>query len=208
MHFAAVEEGRGAAEDEIHVPCHVAIREVVPSAIQQQRVLPAQQPAAAKFAAIAIHPQRHGLPDRTRGVRDRDIFPLHAIAIDLHGRRAKRAQRPAIGSRLLRMQIERDHRLRGILSMHPDMPALALHIHPLAVGAGLHEDVPPRRGGIGAHRRGADRLLDRAKIARTVRRHNGVRRRRARECAAREQHGESFHRLASGSRNQRAAQRG
>ena len=56
--MTALEEGCGASENKIHVPFYIAVFEVLPPVIQQDRVLPPQKPAMAEYRAIAVDANR------------------------------------------------------------------------------------------------------------------------------------------------------
>ena len=82
--MAAIEVTRGRAENEVDAALDVAVREVMAPAIDQDRVLPSEEAAAAEFQPVAVSAQREGLRDggtfraRTRFagiVGDGEVFP-------------------------------------------------------------------------------------------------------------------------------------
>ena len=62
------------AKNEIDVPADVTIFEILPAAIEQNRVLPADKTAVAKRGAVAIDPDRERLADGPGGVFKRQVL--------------------------------------------------------------------------------------------------------------------------------------
>src|SRR3954465_14786449 len=79
----------GGAEDEIGGAGDVAILEEMPTAIAQDRVLPAEEVAIAKRRPIAIDANRQRLPDPAGGVFERQVFAGEIVGIDVNRRRAE-----------------------------------------------------------------------------------------------------------------------
>ena len=144
------------------------------AAIEKNGVLPAEKTAVAKREPIAVGSECERLTDRPGMVRDRDVFPEHAVAVDLHCGSAKCADGFAVGPGEIRVEVERDDRVCGAFAEHMDIAAFALDVDAFGIGAGFHENYPARRGRIGAHGRDADRLLKRGELTRTVERDDSV----------------------------------
>src|SRR5688572_24841064 len=104
----AIEKSGGAAEDEVDVALNVAVLEKMPAAINENGVLPAEEPAAAEDETVSIRAQRERLANGASMIRECDVFPKHAIPIDLDGRRAKRADDLSIRPGQIRVQIVGD----------------------------------------------------------------------------------------------------
>src|SRR5687768_9686156 len=60
---AALEEGGRRAEDEVHVAGDVAVLEVLTPAVEEDRVLPAEEAAVAEDGAVAVDADGERLPD-------------------------------------------------------------------------------------------------------------------------------------------------
>jgi hypothetical protein len=63
------------------------------------------------------------------------------------------------------VEIIGDDRGRRVFAKDVDVAAFALDVDAFGVCAGFHEDDPAWRGGVGAHRRGADRFLQRGELS-------------------------------------------
>jgi hypothetical protein len=90
-----------ASENEIDVAGDVTTFKVMPTAIGEDGVLPAQEPTVAKGNSIAINPNRERLANRTRRIFKGDIFGAKIVCIDKGRGRAKGANRFAVGPGIL-----------------------------------------------------------------------------------------------------------
>src|SRR5260370_39425909 len=91
MYVAALEEARGRAENEIHVARDVAVLEIVPATIRQDRVLPAKEAAVAERRAVAVQSDGQGLALGAGAVFEGDIFGGEIVCVNDRRRRAKSA---------------------------------------------------------------------------------------------------------------------
>src|SRR5436309_3285150 len=92
------------------------ILKILPPAIQEKRVLPAQKTAVAKRDAVAIHANRKRLADRAGGIFERHILRRKIIGIDGRGRCLERANRcGAFDVRDTGVEIESKNRVGGII---------------------------------------------------------------------------------------------
>ena len=170
---AALEEGRGPAEDEVDAPRDEAVLEVLPAAVEQDRVLPPHEPAAAEGGAVAVHAHGERLPPLgPRGVLEGQVLRREVVRVDLRGRRAEGADGSSVGPREEGVEVVRDDRPLGVLSHQGEEALLPLDVEALAVGSRLDVDDPgplaTRRGS------GEDGRLERLELAGAVRGHHGV----------------------------------
>src|SRR4029079_8630240 len=183
-------EPRGcAAEDEVDVPGDQRVLEVLPAAIEKDRVLPAEEPAVAEHHAIAVDAQRERLPVGSGGVLEGQVLGGEIVGVDDRRRRPERAHWLAVGTGIAGLQSVGQDRRRRIVPDEHHEPLFALDVEQLVVGAGPDgDDPPPRRGGL--LRRGVDRLLDASILTAAISGHDRVnRRRRLTERRGRDEHG-------------------
>ncbi len=178
---AALEEGRGPAEDEVHGSRDEAVLEAVPAAVEQYGVLPPDEAAAAEGGAVAVHAHGEGLPPLgPRGVLEGQRLRREVVRADLGGRRAESADGLPVGPREEGVEVVRDDRPLRVFADEGEEPLLPLDVEALAVGAGLDVDDPgPVAGRRGS---GEDGGLERLELARAVRGHHGVGVRRPGRC--------------------------
>ncbi len=117
------------AEYEIHVAADVAILKILPAAVQQNGVLPAQKPAVAKRRAVPVHANRQRLPDRAGRILDRDVFRCKIVRVNQRRRGAERADGLAIEIGESGVQIVGDDRRGRIFANEPEEPLLALDVN-------------------------------------------------------------------------------
>src|SRR5947209_13297737 len=175
VYVAALEEGGCAAEDEVHVARDVAVLEVLPPAVEQNRVLPAEEAAVAERDAVAVNAQGERLPDGAGGVLEGEVLGGEVVGVNVGRGRAERADGQARRPREVRVQVEGENRPRRVLADETDEVLLALHVDQLFVCARLDADDGGAVGG-GRLRHGVDRLLHGLVLARAVRRDDQRRR--------------------------------
>jgi hypothetical protein len=156
------------------VPLDVAVGEILPAAVDEDGVLPAEEAAVAEHDAVRVDAEGERLADGAGAVGDGQVLPDHAVAVDLHRRGAERADGLAVRPGHGGVQVVGDDGLRRVLARDEQVAALALHVDALEVGAGLDQDDPARIGGAGAHGRGADGLLHGGVVPGAVERDDGV----------------------------------
>ncbi len=61
MNHAVFKDRRRSAEDEIDVTLDVAVFEIMTTAVNKQRVLPAEEATIPKRSAVCVYKQRHCL---------------------------------------------------------------------------------------------------------------------------------------------------
>src|SRR5262245_52033501 len=103
--MATLEVRGSATEDEVDMARDEGVLEVLPTAIEEDRVLPAQEPAVAEHHAIAVDAQREGLTDRSRGVLERQVLGREVVRVDDRRRRAERPDRLAVDARQVRVKV-------------------------------------------------------------------------------------------------------
>ena len=74
MDVAFFEPGRRGAKNKIDVPADVTIFEILPAAIEQDRVLPAEKTAVAERGVVAIDADGERLADGSGGVFKRQVL--------------------------------------------------------------------------------------------------------------------------------------
>ena len=83
VYVATLEEGRCAAEDEINVPCDVAVFKILSSAIQKNRVLPAEETTVTKYDAITVNANGERLTNRASRIFKGDVLGGEVVSINL-----------------------------------------------------------------------------------------------------------------------------
>src|SRR5437867_12250125 len=111
MYMTIFEEGRRRAKDKIDVAGDVTVLEILPSAVYQDRVLPAEEATVAKHDAIAFDPNRQRLAHRAGHVLKGDVFNGEIVRVDEGRRSAKCADRLSVGANHVRVEIVREHSL-------------------------------------------------------------------------------------------------
>ena len=170
---AAVEEGGGAAEDEVDVAGDEAALEVLPAAVEEHGVLPADEPAVAEGGPVAVDADRQRLAHRAGRVLEGQALGGEVVGVDLGRGGAERPDRLAVGARHVGVEVERDDRLLRVLADEGQEALLALDVEALPVGARPDVDDPGASGAAGG--RGRDRVLEGVELAAAVRGHDGVR---------------------------------
>src|SRR5947199_47660 len=97
MDLTFLKPGRGRAENKIHMAADVAAFEILPSAVDEDGVLPAEETAVAETGAVAIHPDGEGLADGAGGIFKGEIFRGKIIRINRGRRRLEGADGFALG---------------------------------------------------------------------------------------------------------------
>ena len=145
---AAVEGGGGPAEKEIGRSGDRTVFDGVTAAVDEERVLIAEQTAAAKNGAVAVDADREGLAlRRAGGVGEGEILQREVVGVEAHGGRTEGGGRFPVGSGIVVAELEgQDRFLRG-LTDERDEAFLPLDVHNLAIRAGLDEEGPTARAG-------------------------------------------------------------
>src|SRR5215831_6838687 len=176
MNVASLEEGRRRTKNEVHMPSDQRILEVVTAAVEQNRVLPAQEAAITEDGTIAVYTQCQSLTHGACAVLKRDVFGGEIVCVNENRRGAKRADRSPIRADHVRVEVIRNDSPDGIFSNERDEPLLALYIHHLAIDTCLYKDQPTMTL-TGCLRYGVDGLLNCFVVAGPIGRDNSVRRR-------------------------------
>ncbi len=113
------------------------------TAVEQDRVLPADESAIAKDDAVAVDTNRERLADRPSRILERQILDREVVGVDIHRRRAERADRQTVGPRIRGLQAVCDDRPSGILAHEGDKSLFTLDVYEFVVHAGLDCDDPP-----------------------------------------------------------------
>ncbi len=157
---------RSRAKNEVHMPFDITIVEILTPAINQNRVLPAEETAVAERGAVTIHANRQGLPDRPGGVGKRDVFRRKIVGVNRRGRRFERAERFAIQIGHGSIQAEGEDGVGGIIANEAKVCFLTLHIHQLVIHAGFDMNDDRVDGAAGRYRH--DGRLDAFELAGTI----------------------------------------
>jgi hypothetical protein len=128
MNVTTLEPRRGCAEDEIDMTCDIAIFEILPAAIQKDRVLPAQKPAATEAHTIAVHSDSQSLSHRPGRVFESEIFKADIVGIDHGRRRPKGADRLLIRTNHIRVQVVSQNRFRRVFPHQSKEPLFMLDV--------------------------------------------------------------------------------
>src|SRR5262249_39502719 len=104
--MAFLEERGGGAKDEIDMPADVAPLEVLPTALDKNSILPAEESAVAEHGEGSVDARRERLTLRTGGILEGDVLGREVVRIDHRGRRAERADGFAVESLEPGVQIE------------------------------------------------------------------------------------------------------
>ena len=116
MNFAFFKPRRCSAEDEIRLAGDVTIFKILPPAIEQNCILPAEETAVAERGAVAVHADGERLADRCAGILERDVFRREIVRINCCRRRLERADGAALGVGDAGVKIEREDGVRRILA--------------------------------------------------------------------------------------------
>ena len=163
MNMAVFKPGGGRAKNEIHMAFNIAIVEELASAIEEDRILPAEKTAMPERVMVAIHPNGQGLSDGTGGVLEGDVFRGKMVGVNSGGGGFKGAEGFAIHVGHAGIQIEGDNGFDRIITDEMEEGLLTLHIEQLAIDAGF--DVNDDRVGSGAGGHGHDGILYACELA-------------------------------------------
>ena len=131
--------GRGA-KDKIDVPGDVAILEILPAAIDQNRVLPAEKAAVAKDDAIALDANSQRLPYRAGRILKGEVLNREVVRVDESRRRTESADGLAIRADHVRVQVVGENRLLRIFTDQMHEPLFVLHVDEFFVDSRLDVD--------------------------------------------------------------------
>lgn len=168
MDMTIFKERRGAAKNKIDVALNVTVFKILPAAIDEDRVLPAEKTTVAKYNAIGIHANGQCLSDRARRIFERDVLRREIFRVDHCGRRAKCANRFVVQSLQICIQVKREEGGFRIFANEMEETFLALNVNQFLIGAGLdvNENLIVRRAHWNSHDRGLNRFERRAAIGR------------------------------------------
>jgi len=158
MEAAVLEPRCARPKNEIHMARNVAILVIMAPAIVKYCVLPAQETAMAKRHAVAIDARGEGLSFRPGAIFERDVLGHEIVGVDPGGRRAKRADGPAVGAGEAGEQIETQNGRARVVAQQMKEAFLALDVDQFPIRSRFDMD----DGGMGgaAERRVADGRLD------------------------------------------------
>ena len=166
--MAFLEPRRRRAKNEIDMAANKTVLKILPAAIEQDRVLPAEKTAVAKRGLVAIDTNGQRLADGPSGILKRNVFGCEIIRIDRRGWRLERADGFAFGIGDAGVKIEGENRVRGIgiLTDKAEEGFLTLHVNEFFVDA--RRDVNDHRiiPTAGWHRH--DRRLHRLEFLATI----------------------------------------
>ena len=164
--MAFLEPRRRRAENEIHVTGNVTIFKILPAAVQQNRVLPAQKAAVAEHRAVAVHAHGQRLSDRARGIFKRDIFRREIVRVNCRRGRVKSADGFAVRTFDVGVEVASENCLFRVFADEMEKAFLALDINQFLVSARF--EVDDHRIGPGAGRHGHDGGLHIGELAAAV----------------------------------------
>lgn len=171
MNMAMLEPRGRSAEDEVGCALDVAVFEILPPAVEKDRVLVPEKAAIAENRAIAMDRERECLPHGACVVRNCQVLDGKIISIEIERRRPKGSDGEPIRTRYAGVEIKDKDRGLGVFTDQAHIALLPLHINSLAIDPGLH--VNGRRVICFTHRDLRHRGLDRREISTTVLRHDG-----------------------------------
>ena len=166
MDLALLEPRGRRAKNKIHMALDVAILEILPAAVDENRVLPAEEPAIAERRAVAVHADGERLTDWPGRIRECDVLRREIIRINRRRRCLEGADGFAFRVRDAREEIVRQNGVRRALADELEVTFLALNVDEFLVSAGRNVD---DHGGFPrAHRHGHDGRLHGRERRRTV----------------------------------------
>ena len=136
VNTAVLKPSRGRTKNEIHMAHNVTVVKILAPAIEQDRVLPAEEPTVAEHRPVPVHAEGEGLPDRAGGILKREIFGGEIIRIDRGGRGLERANGAALGIGDAGVQVKRQHGVGGVVADQLEKSFFALEIDEFAIDAG------------------------------------------------------------------------
>src|SRR5262249_44079517 len=129
------------AENEIDVAGNITIFEVLPSAVHQYRVLPAEKTAFSKNHPVAIDADGQGLPYRTGRVLESDVLGGEVVGINNSWRGAEGSARFPVRPDHVRLQVVGQNSLLRRTPDQVEEPFFVLDINQFLIDARFDVDI-------------------------------------------------------------------
>src|SRR6266550_4423866 len=135
VYVAVLEPGRRGAKDKVDVTGDVAVFKILPPPIQKNRVLPSQEAAVAKRDPIAIDANGQRLAHWPGRILKGKVLNREIVGIDKSRRRTKGADRLAVNSNHVGVQVVRQYSLLRIFTDEMNKTLFVLCIDQLLIDA-------------------------------------------------------------------------